>query len=56
MLHAAGVSIAVADAHRDALAVADLVTTYRGGQGAVREVCDWLLERGARRRHVGMRA
>ena len=29
MLHAAGVSIAVADAHRDALAVADLVTTYR---------------------------
>ena len=58
MLHAAGVSIAVADAHRDALAVADLVTTYRGGQGAVREVCDWLLEarRAGRPHHVGMRA
>ena len=37
--------IAVADAHADALAAADLVTTRRGGHGAVREVCDWLLRR-----------
>jgi len=44
MLQAAGVAIAVADAHRDALAVADLVTSRFGGQGAVREVCDWLLD------------
>ena len=44
MLNAAGLAIAVADAHRDALAVADLVTTRAGGQGAVREVCDWLLD------------
>jgi 3-deoxy-D-manno-octulosonate 8-phosphate phosphatase (KDO 8-P phosphatase) len=44
MLQAAGVAIAVADAHRDALAVADLVTSRAGGQGAVREVCDWLLD------------
>ena len=44
MLQAAGVAIAVADAHRDALAVADLVTTQPGGRGAVREVCDWLLD------------
>ena len=43
MLQAAGVAIAVADAHPDALAVADLVTARAGGQGAVREVCDWLL-------------
>jgi len=43
MLQAAGVAIAVADAHPDALAVADLVTSRAGGQGAVREVCDWLL-------------
>jgi 3-deoxy-D-manno-octulosonate 8-phosphate phosphatase (KDO 8-P phosphatase) len=43
ILAAAGVGIAVADAHEDALAVADLVTTRAGGQGAVREVCDWLL-------------
>ena len=43
ILAAAGVGIAVADAHADALAVADLVTTRPGGQGAVREVCDWLM-------------
>jgi len=44
MLRVAGVAIAVADSHRDALEAADLVTTLRGGQGAVREVCDWLLD------------
>ncbi len=44
MLQLAGLAIAVADAHRDALAVADLVTTLPGGLGAVREVCDWLLD------------
>ena len=44
MLQAAGVAIAVADAHADALAHADLVTTRPGGHGAVREVCDWLLD------------
>ena len=43
ILAAAGVGVAVADAHQDALAVADLVTTRAGGQGAVREVCDWLI-------------
>jgi 3-deoxy-D-manno-octulosonate 8-phosphate phosphatase (KDO 8-P phosphatase) len=49
MMQAAGLAIAVADAHRDALAVAHLVTTRGGGQGAVREVCDWLLDaRGTR--------
>jgi 3-deoxy-D-manno-octulosonate 8-phosphate phosphatase (KDO 8-P phosphatase) len=49
MMHAAGVAIAVADAHRDALAVAHLVTSRAGGRGAVREVCDWLLEARAAR-------
>ena len=43
ILEAAGLGIAVADAHQDALAVADLVTNRPGGQGAVREVCDWLI-------------
>jgi 3-deoxy-D-manno-octulosonate 8-phosphate phosphatase (KDO 8-P phosphatase) len=43
MIQACGVGIAVADAHPDALAAADLVTRMRGGHGAVREVCDWLL-------------
>ncbi len=44
ILRAAGLAIAVADAHADALAAADLVTTKPGGHGAVREVCDWLLD------------
>ena len=43
ILEAAGLGIAVADAHQDALAAADLVTTKPGGHGAVREVCDWLI-------------
>jgi 3-deoxy-D-manno-octulosonate 8-phosphate phosphatase (KDO 8-P phosphatase) len=44
ILRAAGVGIAVADAHPDALAAADIVTVRPGGQGAVREVCDWILD------------
>ena len=50
ILQVAGLAIAVADAHADALAAADLVTSRPGGHGAVREVCDWLLEaQGVRR-------
>jgi 3-deoxy-D-manno-octulosonate 8-phosphate phosphatase (KDO 8-P phosphatase) len=43
VLEACGIGIAVADAHPDALAAADLVTKTTGGHGAVREVCDWLM-------------
>ena len=43
VLAAAGLGVAVADAHPDALAAADLVTSRAGGHGAVREVCDWLV-------------
>ena len=43
ILAAAGLGVAVADAHQDALDAADLVTAHRGGRGAVREVCDWLI-------------
>jgi 3-deoxy-D-manno-octulosonate 8-phosphate phosphatase (KDO 8-P phosphatase) len=43
MLNACGLGVAVADAHADALAAADLETTRPGGRGAVREVCDWLM-------------
>jgi 3-deoxy-D-manno-octulosonate 8-phosphate phosphatase (KDO 8-P phosphatase) len=43
ILAAAGLGIAVADAHADAHAAAALSTTKPGGHGAVREVCDWLL-------------
>jgi 3-deoxy-D-manno-octulosonate 8-phosphate phosphatase (KDO 8-P phosphatase) len=43
ILAAAGLGIAVADAHADARAAAQLTTTLPGGRGAVREVCDWLI-------------
>ena len=43
ILNACGLGIAVADAHADALAAADLETSRPGGHGAVREVCDWLI-------------
>jgi 3-deoxy-D-manno-octulosonate 8-phosphate phosphatase (KDO 8-P phosphatase) len=43
VLKAAGLGVAVADAHADALAAADMVTSHLGGSGAVREVCDWVL-------------
>ena len=36
--------IAVADAHPDVIAAAQHVTRNRGGSGAVREVCDLLIE------------
>jgi N-acylneuraminate cytidylyltransferase len=38
----AGVAIAPADATPDILAVADLVTPQRGGDGAVRQAADWI--------------
>ena len=37
-------AFAVADAHRDALRAAHIVTSLPGGSGAVREVCDYLLD------------
>ncbi len=39
----AGYAVTVSDAHPLALAAADRATTLPGGQGAVRELCDWLL-------------
>ena len=39
----AGLAVAVADAHRDVREAAHWVTSRRGGHGAVREVCDFLL-------------
>jgi len=47
-LRAVGLGFAVADAHLDAQEAAGYITRSGGGQGAVREVCDWLLERGLR--------
>ena len=44
MFRRVGVGIAVADAHERVLKEADLVTRAKGGAGAVREVCDAILE------------
>jgi len=44
LLEAAGTSIAVANAHRSVLAVCDYTTRAAGGHGAVREVCDAILD------------
>ncbi|MGO9803671.1 MAG: KdsC family phosphatase [Steroidobacteraceae bacterium] len=51
LMHAVGMSFAVADAHREARRAAMRVTRRGGGRGAVREVCDLLLAgaAGARR-------
>jgi YrbI family 3-deoxy-D-manno-octulosonate 8-phosphate phosphatase len=50
-LEHAGVPICVADAHPDVLPLARLVTERRGGEGAVREICDAIVRaRGSRSR------
>lgn len=41
---ASGLGVAVANAHSELRARADHVTTLTGGRGAVREVCDLLLQ------------
>lgn len=43
LMREAGLAFAVADAHQDARRAAHIVTALPGGQGAVREVCDYLL-------------
>lgn len=43
LMRKVGLAFAVADAHREARAAADVVTSLPGGCGAVREVCDYLL-------------
>jgi YrbI family 3-deoxy-D-manno-octulosonate 8-phosphate phosphatase len=40
-----GLAVAVGDAHPSALGAADLVLSHRGGDGAVRELCDLVLAR-----------
>lgn len=44
LLRAAGCGVAVADARKSALECADWVTPNAGGHGAVRDVCDWILQ------------
>ena len=40
-----GCSVAPADAHSEVLKAADHVTSLPGGRGAVRELCDLILEK-----------
>ena len=49
LMHEVGLSFAVADAHPQARNAAQVITRLPGGKGAVREVCDYLLEA---RRHA----
>jgi YrbI family 3-deoxy-D-manno-octulosonate 8-phosphate phosphatase len=42
-IEAVGVGIAVADAYPQVLRAAHHVTTNSGGNGAVREVCEWIM-------------
>ena len=44
LMRKVGHAVAVADANDEVRRVADRVTTAHGGHGAVREVCDWLLD------------
>ena len=44
VLREVGVPVAVADAVPQVLAVARFVTSKPGGRGAVREICDMLLQ------------
>jgi 3-deoxy-D-manno-octulosonate 8-phosphate phosphatase (KDO 8-P phosphatase) len=57
LMQIVGLAFAVADAHRAALQAAHVVTSLPGGHGAVREVCDYLLEarQGPARRRAGRR-
>ena len=49
LMRATALSFAVAYAHRVAQRAADVITRLPGGRGAVREVCDHLLELKARK-------
>jgi len=51
LMREVGLSFAVADAHPQARSAAHVITQLPGGKGAVREVCDFLLEA---RRHAAV--
>jgi 3-deoxy-D-manno-octulosonate 8-phosphate phosphatase (KDO 8-P phosphatase) len=48
LMHEVGLAFAVADAHPRARRAAHVVTRLPGGKGAVREICDYLLDAHAR--------
>jgi 3-deoxy-D-manno-octulosonate 8-phosphate phosphatase (KDO 8-P phosphatase) len=44
VLKKAGFSVAVADAHEDVKKIVDYITRMKGGEGAVREICEIILK------------
>lgn len=44
MFDEVGLAVAVADAVQEVRDRADLITTKKGGDGAVRELCEWILK------------
>jgi len=44
LMNRVGVSVAVADAHETVVRKADMVTASKGGNGAVREICESILK------------
>lgn len=44
VLRIAGFSVAVADAHEEVKKIVDYITKKKGGEGAVREICEILLK------------
>lgn len=44
LLRRVGLSIAVADAHETVIEHADMITSAKGGAGAVREICETILK------------
>lgn len=52
VLKKVGFPVVVADAHEDVKAFAHMITTREGGRGAVREICDLLLQAKGLRKDV----
>jgi 3-deoxy-D-manno-octulosonate 8-phosphate phosphatase (KDO 8-P phosphatase) len=48
IMNRVGFSVAVADAHENVREKADMVTSAKGGRGAVREICEAILKAGGK--------
>jgi 3-deoxy-D-manno-octulosonate 8-phosphate phosphatase (KDO 8-P phosphatase) len=53
LMHRVGLAMSVADAHRSALHAAHWVSDFRGGEGAIREASDLILEAQGLLEHSG---
>jgi len=48
IMNRVGLAVAVADAHEKVCETADMVTSAKGGRGAVREICEAILKAGGK--------